>query len=425
MYIRLLFWLIENTDQLKDFYNKGYKEAYIEVIPYSYKTHPVTNKVSLIYVHPVDAHKGYIISISHSESMPLNNEYMAELVSSYDKLYVWGKKEFLHYYTHKNIIDVSLATPEYEMSTTKAHQILSQRAKDKLDINKIVPIVKHYEACEQNYNNLKQHFNDPINKFYNDRLPLVFNSIERNGLRVQRELFKEHFNKDCGDRVYTQYNYRTTTTRPSNRFGGINFAALNKNDGSRKTFIPENNRLVELDISAYHPTLASALIHYDFGDDNIHRYFARLYNVEYQKAKELTFKQLYGGVFKQYKHLEFFQKIQSYIDNMWSQFQNKGFIECPISKYRFEKDKLDNMNPQKLFNYLLQNLETSTNVCILWDMLKLLRGKKTKLILYTYDSFCLDFCDEEENLLDDIKNIFPKHKLNISEVSGLNYGELN
>ena len=58
-------------------------------------------------------------------------------------------------------------------------------------------------------------------------------------------------------------------------------------------------------------------------------------------------------------------------------------------------------------------------------MLKLLRGKKTKLILYTYDSFCLDFCDEEENLLDDIKNIFTKHKLNTSEVSGLNYGELN
>ena len=141
-----MFWLIENTDQLKGFYNKGYKEAYIEVIPYSYKTHPVTNKVSLVYVHPVDAHKGYIISISHSESMPLNSEYIAELISSYDKLYVWGKKEFLHYFVHKNLIDVSLASPEYEMETTTAHQILSQRAKNKLDINKIVPIVKHYDC---------------------------------------------------------------------------------------------------------------------------------------------------------------------------------------------------------------------------------------------------------------------------------------
>ena len=240
-----MFWLIENTDQLKGFYNKGYKEAYIEVIPYSYKTHPVTNKISLVYVHPLDAHKGYIISINHSESMPLNSEYIAELISSYGTLYVWGKKEFLHYYVHKNIIDISLSSPEYEMETTKAHQILQQRAKNKLDINRIVPIVKHYETCEKNYNNLKQYFNEPVNEFYNNRVPLVFNAIERSGIRVNRELFKQYFDKDWGDKVYTQYNYRTTTTGPSNRFGGVNFAALNKDNGCRKSFIPENEIFFE------------------------------------------------------------------------------------------------------------------------------------------------------------------------------------
>ena len=416
-----MFWLIENTDQLKGFYNKGYKEAYIEVIPYSYKTHPVTNKISLVYVHPLNAHKGYIISINHSESMPLNSEYIAELINSYDKLYVWGKKEFLHYFVHRNIIDISLTSPEYEMETTKAHQILQQRAKDKLDINRIVPIVKHYETCEKNYNNLKQHFNVPINEFYNSRVPLVFNSIERNGLRVNRELFKEHFNQDWGDKVYTQYNYRTTTTRPSNRFGGVNFAALNKENGTRKTFIPENDRLVEIDISAYHPTLASSLIHYNFSDDDIHRSFARLYNVDYKKAKELTFKQLYGGVFKQYQHLEFFQKIQAYINEIWSQFQNEGFIECPISKYRFERDKLDNMNPQKLFNYLLQNLETATNVCILWEIIKILKNKKTKLILYTYDAFLLDVHKGEKEEIKLILDVFKKHKLKVKIKHGSNY----
>ena len=416
-----MFWLIENTDQLKGFYNKGYKEAYIEVIPYSYKTHPVTNKISLVYVHPLNAHKGYIISINHSESMPLNSEYIAELIRSYDTLYVWGKKEFLHYFVHRNIIDVSLASPEYEMETTKAHQILSQRAKDKLDINRIVPIVKHYETCEKNYNNLKQYFNEPVNEFYNSRVPLVFNAIERNGLRVQRELFKEHFNQDCGDKVYTQYNYRTTTTRPSNRFGGVNFAALNKDNGTRKTFIPENDRLVEIDISAYHPTLASSLIHHNFGDDDIHRSFARLYNVDYKKAKELTFKQLYGGVFKQYQHLEFFQKIQTYINKIWSQFQNEGFIECPISKYRFERDKLDNMNPQKLFNYLLQNLETATNVCILWEIIKILKNKQTKLILYTYDAFLLDVHKGEKEEIKLILDVFKKHKLKVKIKHGSNY----
>ena len=416
-----MFWLIENTDQLKGFYNKGYKEVYIEIIPYSYTTHPVTTDVSLIYVHPLDAHKGYIVSIDHSESMPLNSEYIRELITTYDKVYTWGKKEFLHYFVHKNVVDLSLHVPEYEMETTRAHQVLTQRNKSKQDINRIVPIVKHYETCEKNYNNLKLHFDERVNKFYNNRVPLVFNAIERSGIQVAPELFKQHFDKDWGDKVYTQYNYRTTTTRPSNRFGGINFAALNKENGCREAFIPRNNKFVEIDISAYHPTLAAQLIGYKFDTTDIHASFAKMYNVDYKKAKELTFKQLYGGVFKQYRDLEFFQKIQKYIDKLWDKFNNLGFIECPISEYKFEKEKLDNMNPQKLFNYLLQNLETSKNVCILWDIIKLLKNAKTKLVLYTYDAFLLDYDENEEELLIRIEKVFKRHQLNIKVSDGDNY----
>jgi len=416
-----MFWLIENTKQLKGFYNLGYKEAYIEVIPYSYTTHPVKTEVSLIYLRPIHASKGYILSIDHSESMPLNSEYIAELINTYDTLYVWGKKEFLHYFVHKNLIDISLNSPEYELEKTKAHQILNQRNKNKLDINRIVPIVKHYEVCEKNYNNLKQYFNVRVNEFYNNRVPLVFNAIERNGIQVDRELFKEYFNQDWGDKVYTQYNYRTTTTRPSNRFGGVNFAALNKENGCRKSFIPKNNKFIEIDISAYHPTLSGHLIDYKFDTIDIHESFAKMYKVDYKKSKELTFKQLYGGVFKQYKDLEFFKKIQKFIDILWQDFENKGFIECPISKYRFEKNKLDNMNPQKLFNYLLQNLETSTNVCILWDVIKILKKAKTKLVLYTYDAFLFDYDETEEGVLNQIKSVFKKHKLNIKISDGSNY----
>ena len=115
---------------------------------------------------------------------------------------------------------------------------------------------------------------------------------------------------------------------------GINFAALNKENECRKAFIPRNDRFVEIDISAYHPTLASHLIHYQFDTDDIHASFAKMYKVDYKKAKELTFKQLYGGVFNQYKNLPYFKKIQNYVDKLWNQFQNEGFIECPISEYK-------------------------------------------------------------------------------------------
>ena len=44
--------------------------------------------------------------------------------------------------------------------------------------------------------------------------------------------------------------------------GGINFAALNKNDGERKCYIPENDMFVEYDIQGYHPRLIGEMINF-------------------------------------------------------------------------------------------------------------------------------------------------------------------
>ena len=79
------------------------------------------------------------------------------------------------------------------------------------------------------------------------------------------------------------------------------------------------------------------------------------------------------------------------------------------------------MNPQKLLNYLLQNLETATNVLILWDIFKILRGKNTKLVLYVYDSFLLDIDESETEILDEIKQIFKDKNLQIKIKKGVNY----
>tara|TARA_B100000676_G_C17454044_1_gene520443 strand:- start:367 stop:531 length:165 start_codon:yes stop_codon:yes gene_type:complete len=51
----------------------------------------------------------------------------------------------------------------------------------------------------------------------------------------------------------------------------------------------------------------------------------------------------------------------------------------------------------------------------------LLRGKKTKLILYTYDSFLFDWDQKEQELMEDIKNIFKNYKFNIKIKQGYDY----
>jgi hypothetical protein len=146
-----------------------------------------------------------------------------------------------------------------------------------------------------------------------------------------------------------------------------------------------------------------------------------MYGVSRDKAKELTFKQLYGGIFKEYENLDFFKKIGGYIKQKWLEFNTQGYIECDISNYRFEKNSLENMNPQKLFNYVLQNYETSQNILIIWDILSILRGKKSKLVLYTYDSFLIDLNNEEQGLVEDVQKVFKNYKLNTTIKHGSNY----
>jgi hypothetical protein len=143
--------------------------------------------------------------------------------------------------------------------------------------------------------------------------------------------------------------------------------------------------------------------------------------VDYAKAKELTFKQLYGGVFEQYKNLEFFKRVNSLVKENWKQFNENGYIMVPISDYKIEKDNVGDMNPQKLFNYLLQGYETAQNILILWDMMRILIGKNTKLVLYTYDSFLLDVDKEETETVEEIRQIFKKYKLNTKEKTGYDY----
>ena len=416
-----MFWLVESKIQFEQFSNANWKDVFIEIIPSSYLFHPTQNGICALYIKPLVSTKGFIVPLHHSETLNIDMTDINAMLQKFNSIYVRDKKEFLHYLPLKGLFDINQQNPPYIPELLQTHNIFNKRYPNKKNINKIIPIVKHYEYCEEIYNNLKDKINEPINDFYNNKVSMVFNSIERSGIRVNREKFQSHFHDVDGEYIYTQYNYKTLTGRPSNKFKGVNYAALNKENKSRESFIPRNDSFYEFDIGAYHPTLLAKLVGYDFGNEDIHSAFAKMYGVDYKKAKELTFKQLYGGVFDQYKDLEFFKKVQVYTDNLWKEFNEKGWIECPISKHRFVKEKLDEMKPQKLLNYLLQNLETAMNVHILWEIIKLLQNKKTKLVLYTYDSFLFDVSKEEVEILDEIKELFNKHKLQIKTCYGNNY----
>jgi hypothetical protein len=106
--------------------------------------------------------------------------------------------------------------------------------------------------------------------------------------------------------------------------------------------------------------------------------------------------------------------------NKWHDFIEDKRVNVNHLGKSFRQGRIDNPTPQKLLNYLTQNSETLLNVIQFSQIDALLRNKKTKIVLYTYDSILIDYCDEE-NLLDTIKSNLA---FQFSIKSGKNYNEM-
>ena len=91
-----MFWIVETKEQLEELNAREYKEAFIEIIPYHNDTHPALNKISLVYLKPLNDTKGYILCVDHSETMSIGKTYVEKTLQQIDTLYTRDKKSFLY-----------------------------------------------------------------------------------------------------------------------------------------------------------------------------------------------------------------------------------------------------------------------------------------------------------------------------------------
>ena len=83
------------------------------------------------------------------------------------------------------------------------------------------------------------------------------------------------------------------------------------------------------------------------------------------------------------------------------------------------------MNKNKLLNYLIQAFETEHNIKTIISIQQYLYKKRTKLVLYGYDSFLFDISNKDGNeTLNDIKNILEQDKFLTKSKRGMNYGDM-
>ena len=279
---------------------------------------------------------------------------------------------------------------------------------DRYNIYDIIPQNKQKEeiAYLDSLSHALEGVSDISIEEYNSFIAQPFRKIEQNGL----------YTKDGYE--YTKYNIFTQTGRPANSNNGINYAALNKDDGTRTKYISRfaDGYLAEFDYDAYHLRLIANLIGVEQPEGSFHRYLGKLYfdcnsltKEQYNESKKISFQILYGGIPKEFLRIEYFNKISNKISSLWDIYNRKGFILTPILKRRLYKKNFSNMNPQKLFNYLIQAYETEMNCKRLKDILELLEKHSSKMVLYVYDAFIFDIDPDEKSILKEIQKlmVFP------------------
>ena len=315
---------------------------------------------------------------------------------NFKEVYIVGMKDFLyHYHFLPNMYDLEMSlfwqAKNFDVDEKPIYTIFRRRQAPKA--NDLIPIWKHYEQ----FQDWKKIFGDSKISKFSQLYPKSLGWVEKNGLYTNMGY------------EYTRYNPLTMTSRPSNTFKGTNYAALKKDDGVRSRFISrfENGKLYQLDFDGYHIRLIAKLIGVDIPlDKKAHEWLANQYGKDLSEAKAITFRQLYGGVEDEYYHIPFFKKTSDYINSLWLDFLRNREVLTPILQRKIKFD--ENLNKNKLFNYILQALETERNILIIDKLSKINLKQKSVPILYTYDSILFDVDKNEDNYIREVKKIMEK-----------------
>ena len=430
-----MFYIVETAEQLQQL--QPTQEGYIEVISGNSNFHPKLTSAVVIYYH--DGKKGYILPINHIEAFKLDFDLVKSFLSKHAKLYCFDKKFSSYFVDLDNLVDLGFIIldkdnklPELE-DTTQIQRELYRDYYYKNDINRIIPISKLYEIAERKYQKVSQYIGGTYDPFY-DRMIKVYKKVEEAGIQTEEKVLNKHFELNYSaytikdNILYTTYNLHNLTSRPTNSGNGINLLALNKETGGRAAFVPKGNMFLELDVVSYHPSLLANLFGLYNTENDVYKAIGKdrlgrdITDEERENEKQRTFQAIYGGVSEDDMNIPFFQQISAMQARLGKEMKTNGYVILPTGRILHNSD---NLYPQKIFNYYIQNLETYNNVCILENILELLDNHNSRVVLVVYDSFLIDFdtADGKEPILG-IQEIVKQYGFTTKLKYGNNYNNL-
>ena len=429
-----MYFIIETEEQLSQL--PVPEKCFIELMSLSEHTHPALTLPCVLYYN--DFQKGYIIPINHSEGFSISIDQIQSFLKSIPKVYLLDKKWHSYYLDLPQGIDLYFTALDVDGKTedfqcyTPVHLDYYEKFKFSPSVNDYIPISKHYERCECMFEMVKKYVGQESNTEWQNEYVKAYKWVEEQGILIDEKVFDKYFETPWkgrslrDSRVYSSYNLYNITSRPTNAFNSINFLAFNKENHSRTAFIPQNDAFVEFDFDGYHLRLVANLMHLELPQDqSVHEYLGKQYfgkneltPEEYQESKKITFRQMYNGVEDEYKHIPLFEHVAEFVQAMWEEYKRVGYTTLPNGR----KIVQENANPQKLFNYYIQCLETVNNVKKLSKLKEYLQNKQSNVLLVVYDSILIDYSAEDgKGTLSHIKDILEAERFRVKAKKGHNY----
>lgn len=417
--------LIENIETLVEFIKS--KPVLTLLIPVwsSHKGHECGTDISFIYWRTADSDG--IINFKHIDAngvamfpihrlcnqntLVLGNRYIDTIGLDYEWVY------FEEYGT-------PFVFNEFVESVYRGYR------RDFNELNDCVPLTKWYEVLGTisditTRQDWYRNYSDSITEL---------GKLEGAGVKVVEEKFIDKFGFNpayiTSGIVYPKYNPYTTTGRPTNRHLNVNWSAMPKTDGGRQSIVSrfKGGTLLAFDWESYHIRLIGRLVGYDFPTDKTaHQHLAEWYGpgVTYDEAKGITFRYLYGGWDETSDRIPFFAKVREYIREGYKRFIVTGGLTTPIFGRRISFQRIEAPNEGKVFNYLLQSLETEINYRKIREINQALADMESCPTLYTYDSILIDTHPaEREDVLKTIRTIMERGGFPVRAYEGSNYEDL-
>ena len=415
--------LIETNNALVEFYKSNPKIDLMVPVWSSPKAHEYDTSISFAYLRTKDS--DYIINFNHIDAGQCRQATLSLFVNEntlvYGNRYI-GSKGLDYEWVYFEEYGKSFIFNEFADGVYKGYR------SDFKYLNDCVPIMRWYELLQRIpiISEIK-----PWYRKYSDSIKIL-GRLEGAGVKVEEEKFIDrfHFNKEYlpNGFAYTKYNPYTITGRPSNRHLNVNWAAMNKSDGCRSNVVSrfKGGTLIQFDYESYHIRIIGKMVGYVFPEgETAHEHLAKYYGVTTEESKALSFRYLYGGLDEFAKTIPFFQKVDEYVQSVYQKFVISGKLTTPLYKREIPFERIEAPNEQKVFNYLLQALETEINYTKIDDVLKWCDGRRSKMILYTYDAFLIDVHPQDrDSLLGELTPTLERGGFPVKTYEGTNYDNL-